>query len=427
MAINNTKGLEALRALSEGGSAGLNAYKSAQSNEAASRTSALQTSLGTQDVGAAVADAQAKYSPKVPTSGLGVGDLSAAANSYLSRASNKLAAQNHEDQERLKFQTLQLNQAKQPSAADQSAMLLGASDAMAEEQRNKTNANPLIDLAGQKEALRAQLTHFDQANPFAAGTPASPELVAARDQQRGDILRQMAGIDEQYGAAANTYAGALGTDAQGLLQQYGTENKGNVQGLVDFLNPREEVARNQIAVGEQGRLRELAPAFGMDPLVAAGKFREGEGQELGRLGQQAKEREFVSGIPSTKEGRTAHAAGQLGLDPEEFTAYSKIPGLKEEEITQAVTGNRETFDSLNEATSQYAADQGYTVKDTKGKAVKVTGMEGYREMLGNLLADATNDDGSPLTPRQKENMRNMLMARNKTFINDNFGKGEGSD
>lgn len=356
MPINNTKGLDALRALSEGGSPALDAYKQSQMKEQSSRTTALNNALGGQDVSQAVAAAQAKYSPKVPTGGIGVNDLAPAANQFLSQAADKLNAQNYEDQANLTLKSEALRRKQnQMSAEDLQNMLYGASDLMAENQKAKAaealSTDPVTALANQKAAQRAQLTAFDQESQANAGLAqaalgGNPEAYAqlqAREQQRGDILRAMAATDEQYKQAADQYTGALGTDSAGLLQRYGTDNPAEVQGMLEFLAPQtgDALARSEraIDVGGQERLRQLAPAFGIDPLKAQGMFREGMGNDLSRVGQSQKESAYVSGAPTAgdRKQQDQELADALGFDSaKDYTTLRSKTRMSDDEIQSAL-------------------------------------------------------------------------------------------
>lgn len=362
MPIRNEKGLAALRALSSGGSAGLNSYNQAQANEAASRTTALQNALGGTDVAAAAQKAQATYAPKVSGRGMGIDNLDVAANSYLSNAANKLAAQNYEGQQNLALQAEALRRKQtEISDKDKQYMLAGAADAMAAQQRGDLEGNQVLapqlgNLAERRDATRAELAAYDQsvANPTALAAASGNETLASeRDPEyRNEILRRMAGLDQQYEAAARQYAGFLGTDAQGLLDAYHQGNadvvRGNVgsDNMIGALQGALETGRSRIDVGEQARLRELAPAFGINPLVAAGMYREGEGQELGRVKQREAEQDYVAG--SAVNQRTAKLGEALQIeDADVFGKALARTGVSDDEAINLLSG--ETGDIVERA------------------------------------------------------------------------------
>lgn len=445
MPINNTKGLEALRALSEGGSAGLNSYKQAQGAEQASRTQALQGALGNNNVMDAAAKAQAQYAPKVNTAGLSTGDLGAAANSYLSRAATKLANQNYEDQQNLAFQGEQLQRQKEEiSPAERMNMLAGAADIMGQGQEqdaaDAVNPEGVQATMAKKNDLRTQLTALDQDTAALAnsGMLLTPGVAQQREQQRGDILRQMAAMDTQFGDLSTKYNQGLGVDpstmtgqAQSaqLAQAYGKEDAGQFNQILQAQAAQRQAlqdeAHRRAVAGGQERLRMLAPAFGIDPLAAAGQFREGEGNDLAREDKINQTESYVSGdVRGTKAQKQAAAAEGLGIDPEDYSVYSKVPGVGDKEIADTVKSDN--WNALDNLTANFVANGGTTVKSATGD-VQLTGLDGYREFLSTAVQGATHADGSALSDKEKQNLINLMMAKNKTAVNDAFGAGEGSD
>jgi hypothetical protein len=436
MPIKNTAALNALKALSTGGSSGLDSYRQAQMSEQSSRTSALNNALGGQDVATAVANAQAKYAPKVDTSGIGVDALGGAADSFLSEAANKLSAQNYEDQASLTLKAEKLRRAEaernQPKPEDIENMLLGAADAMAAEQREGLSADPVTQLAQRKAALRQQLTDFDKTQlegvPTVEGAqflvPEGPlrEAAIARAQalqeQRGNILREMAGVDEQFKGAAEGYTGRLGTDAAGLLQRYQTENPAEVQDMVEFLSPRQAQAERAIDVGEQGRLRELAPMFGIDSNRAAGMFREGEGTALKRTGALNAEEDYVAGKVSQKE-QDAATAEALDMDADTFSAVRKSTRLQAPEIANVMASDN--WQEISDLTTAYAANGGEL--DENGEPIN-TGVEGYRAFVKKSVDAATHADGTALDDKEKQALINLATAYYIPSLKQSFGTGE---
>lgn len=468
MPIKNEKGLAALRALSQGGTPGLDSYKQAQAQEAASRTSALQNALGGTDVAAAAQKAQATYAPKV-TAGAGIDNLDVAANSYLSNASNKLAAQNYEDQQNLALQAEALKR------QNNEQHMLAAADAMAAQQRADLGANlsgdqQLANLAERKADLRSQLTQLDQLNN---ATPAAQvpvygptkemrdlqallavnggdnaqgqeyqrrinELISSgRDKQivgqqanpaigsdqgligtaqrlspdtearRADILAQMAGLDTQFGKASQEYAGRLGTDNKGFLEAYAAADRGDtnaIKALNEYLAPTRETALQQgnarINVGEQARLRALAPAFGIDPLTAAGMFRESEGKELGRVKQAGAEGEYIEGGTSKAEQAAAIKAGAqaTGLSESRYSGLRENTGFTDEEIVGAVQSP--DWGPISEIANEYVG------KDR----TKNTGVAGFRKDVEAKLADLVDETGKPVPDDVKKKMLELAVG-----------------
>lgn len=448
MPINNQKGLEALRALSTGGTPALESYNQAKQAEQASRTTALQDALGGQDVSAAVAKAQAQYAPQVAGGTLGIDNLNVAADSYLSQAANKLSAQNYEDQQNLTLQAAKLR-AKQNEMTTEERMnqLQGASEAWAAEQQGNVAADTQLggqlgNLATRKAILRDQLTAFDQSNPdLLQGAQVTPEALAAREAQRGDILRQMAGLDQQYAASADQYAGLIGTDTKGLLDTYGQADMGNnaaTQDLVGFLAPQAEAAAAQksreIATGTQGRLRELAPAFGIDPLTAAGQFREGEGNDLKRQSAIAAEEDFVAGDTTTqRKAQDEEAASQLGFaSGSDFSTFKKQADMKDEDIISTLQSSE--WSALNDLTDSFIAGEAeFTVPGTDKKVSleERTGKEGLNEAIRELVNNPDNPlvdaEGKPLTTAQRSK---LVQLATRYFGSKAFGvegKGEGTE
>lgn len=440
MPINNPKGLEALKALSSGGSAGLSSYKQAQAAEAQSRTGALQQAIGTQDLGAAVNKAQAQYAPKVTGGGLGIDNLNVAADQYLSQAANKLASRNYEDQQNLTLQAEALRRKQnEVSEEDRQAMLLGASDAMAAQQRGDLEANlqggGLGNLATRKALLREQLTKYDsdlgQNAAFAAisGNPADMERIKAGRQA---ILDQMGALDQQFAQASGQYTGMLGTDNKGLLEAYNAADRGDtaqVQGLVDFLNPRREQAlaegNRSIDVGEQARLRQLAPAFGVDPLVAAGTFRESEGKELGRIGQQGKEQDYVAGQDP------AALADAFGFaNPGDLNAAKKATGLDEQGIADTLSDPAwQGVDDL--AGAFVAGDQTNPLIAGNDERETRTGIEGFRAAIQDYAAqqipmpEGATDEQKREINQARTQIINLAINRYKSQIGGAAGTGTG--
>lgn len=480
MPIKNEKGLAALRALSTGGSAGLDAYKAAQASEAASRTSALQGSLGSLDVGEAVKSAQAKYAPQVAGGDMGISNLNVAADSYLSQAANKLSAQSYEDQQNLTFQAAKLK-AKQNEMTEEERMnqLTGAADAWAAQQTGNVQADAALggqlgNLATRKANLRAQLTAYDQAQnaPGPVQGPTAPmqgpSLAGAGvplEQQgppsamsgpsafgplgvgspvpqgmtREDILGQMAGLDQQYATAAEQYAKFLGADAKGLLGAYADADKGNtdtVKGLVDFLNPTARTSQGtrerDIARGTQGRLRDLAPAFGIDPLTAAGMFREGEGNDLARQNKIAQEEAYVAGDSKAQQAAVDEEnAGQFGFaSGADFNSFKKAADLPDQEIQETLASPG--WDALGQLTDSFISGQEEFEIPGIGKKVLLEGREG-REGLTEAIKEMVNDpslvgpDGKPLDTAAKSK---LIQLASRYYGSKAFGvegKGEGTE
>lgn len=475
MPINNAKGLAALRALAEGGSAGAASYNQAKSSEAASRTTALQNALGGQDVGAAVAAAQAKYSPAVDTSAPSVGNLGAAADSYLSQQASKLASQNYEDQANLTLSAAKLQQKQnEMSAADREAALTGAADVWAEGQKtdlaNTLNHTPLQQLADQKAAQRARLTQFDAeqaaiangtagvgaaasgvqqgtgaaasgvqqgtgvlpggpqgtaagASGMVQGTGALAGLTAAAappaPDPRGDILREMAATDAAYKQAAEGYAGALGTDTKGLLDTYARADQGDAGAVRDLTNwlganqaaPLLETKGRQIDLSGQSRLRALAPAFGIDPLVAAGRYREGEGNDLARMGQIGKENAAATGAATPKERDTATAEG-LGFDNvSDYKAVRTKSRMSDDEIVDAM--NSEAWNGIQDIY------QGAVTGEIPGGAAGL--QEGIKSFVNGLAKPDGMDDS------EWKKKRTQLIQLGSTYFKSPTSTAAGSD
>lgn len=433
MAIDPTK-LDALKALNQGGSPGYDAYQQARQSEAASRTEALRNSLGSQDIYNAAKASQAKFAPMVAnTSFTNASDLAPAANQFLSQAANKLSEQNYEAQSKLALQGEAIKrQQNQLSEADKIKYLQGAADLAGEEDRSKLqeslNTQSLSDLAGKKEALRGQLTEFDKAHDIiAAGGNLSAEQVMANDQARGDILRQMADVDAQYNAAAQGYANTLGTDTKGLLEAYGTDQASKVGDLLNYLAPQRQealdVGNRKIDVGSQQRMRELAPAFGINPLMAQGMFQEGEGNDLQRLNQQAQQQSYIAGggTKAQQAAKDEAAAQQLGFSSgSDFASFKKSANMDENSINQ--TMNSSEWAKLGDMADQFVAG---------GPAVEQfgTGREGFRSAMQSIVNGEgdqalVNPDGTPYTTKQKAN---LIKLADKYFGAQIFGvQGKGA-
>lgn len=441
MPIKNEKGLAALRALSEGGSPGLQAYKQSQQAEQASRTTALQNALGGQDVAAAAAKAQAQYAPQIANAGLGIDNLNVAADSYLSRASNKLAAQKYEDQQNLTLQAEALRrQQNEISQQERMQQLQGAADIMAEQQRGDLEANfsgnqQLNNLAIRKANLRDQLTAYDQSmapnltTAALSGNPANVEQIKAG---REDILRQMGALDQQFQEASGQYAGLLGTDNKGFLDAYAAADRGDVEAikaLNEYLNPTREAVLGQqsraIDAGEQQRLRDLAPAFGINELTAAGMFREGEGKGLQREQQRQAEAGYIAGQSPDV------VADQFGFaDAKDLNAAKKATGLDEQGI--ADTMSDPAWRGVDDLAQAFVANDQTNplIAGTEDRETR-RGIEGFRAALQDYAAEqvpmpeGATEDQKRQVNQARTQIINLAINRYKPAIAGAAGTGVG--
>jgi hypothetical protein len=424
MPINNTKGLDALRALSEGGSAGLNAYKQAQGAEQASRTTALQNALGGQDVAAAAAKAQAQYAPKVPTQGLNVGDLGAAANSYLSQAANKLSAQNYEDQQNL---TLQGESLRRHAVSDKDRMLMlqGASDIKAEGDQEAANkqiegqygTNAIGTAMEQRKAQAAQLAQLQQGIQASGGGLATPETAA----QVAALQAQIGQSDQALRGLLGKYAMSAGTDANGFNAAVDEGDMGKVEGLVNFLTPQitqnrqaaEGEAKRKIEMGGQERLRQLAPAFGVNPLVAAGQFQEGKGDDLAIAGNKAKQDAYIADAPtaSDRKAQDAQVADSLGFDsPTDFTRLRSKTGMGTEDIVGAMQSPH--WGKIQEIANGVATGE------------IENGSEGFSDTVKNYVNSLTGPDGKQMSQKERAALIELANTYFKPGTTAAAGKGE---
>lgn len=443
MPIRNEKGLAALRALSTGGSAGLDSYKQAQQAENASRTEALGTALGGTDQTANIAATQAKYAPQVNTGGLGIDNLGVAADSFLSRAADKLGAQKYENQQNLAFQAAALKQKEDEITAEERMnQLQGASEAWAAQQAGNVQADAQLggqlgNLATRKAGARDQLTAYDEQTRALIG--ANPQLAAERQAGRDQILRQMAGIDEQYNAASGQYADFLGTDNKGLLENYSRADQGDTSGvknLVDFLNPQAAAAQGmrerEIEMGTQGRLRDLAPAFGIDPLTAAGQFREGEGNDLARAAARGKQDAYVAGDSAAQRAAAEdEAAPAFGFSSgKDFSAFKKSADLPDEEIE--ATLNSPGWGAIGQLADSFITGQADFEIPGTGRSLSLegrTGREGLTEAIKEMVNDPTlvGPDGKPLDTAAKSKLIQLATRYYGAKAFGVEGKGEGTE
>lgn len=406
MASFDRSKLGALNALAGGGSPALEAYRQSQQAEQASRTTALQNALGGQDVAAAAAKAQAQYAPKVDTSGglQNASNLLPAADSYLSRESAKLAADSYESQQRLTLQAEALRRKQDEiSERDRLLMLQGAADIKAENQKNLLSGTPLAEVLGRKEALRQQLTAYDAAHGQVVGgdnNTLTPEQIAQRDAERNAIVQQMAATDAQYRDVASQFAGSLGLDANGLNEAYAREDFGGVRGLMDYLRPQTDQETRKVDVSNNARLRELAPGFGVDPLLAAGMFRD-QDEKLTGVSNEQNVSDYVTNGPQDREQEkilNQFGALQTGLGVNQYASVKNTTGLNDEEIINAVQSP--DWSAISEIAFDYVGED----------RTKTSGVSGFKKDVSERLKNWVREDGTPYSDEEKSRMLNLAVA-----------------
>lgn len=419
MPIDQSK-LDALKTLATGGSAGLDAYRQAQSAESASRTDALKGALGGQDVYAAAQKAQAQYAPNVGTKGFAdAANLAPAANQFLDQGAQKLSQQAHENQQNLLYQIAQMK------GANAKEQLAGAADVYGQSQRDT--------LAGGQSQLQATVARkqelLNEKNRLALQVPQgsdsgmgfTPEQQAANAQRVAQIDAELGGLDRQYGDQAARYAGALGLDANGLNAAYQSGDNNKVADLLGYLKGNEGEAQRKIDMGGQERLRELAPAFGIDPLAAVGMFQRGEGNDLQRTGTEQKQEDYISGTPSADD-----QAQMLGYaDAGALKSAQKATGMGVEDLAR--TAQSDNFRQIDQLTQAYTAEGGDTYTDAEGKQTQDTGLEGYRNAVHRWVSGAKHPDGTDLTNSEKQQLINLATSTFNKRIQAAFGKGESGD
>lgn len=406
MASFDRSKLGALNALAGGGSPALEAYRQSQQAEQASRTTALQNALGGQDVAAAAAKAQAQYAPKVDTSGgfQNASNLLPAADSYLSRESAKLAADSYESQQRLTLQAEALRRKQDEiSERDRLLMLQGAADIKAENQKNLLSGTPLAEVLGRKEALRQQLTAYDAAHGQVVGGDSNtltPEQIAQRDAERNAIIQQMAATDAEYRDVASQFAGSLGLDANGLNEAYAREDFGGVRGLMDYLRPQADQETRKVDVSNNARLRELAPGFGVDPLLAAGMFRD-QDEKLTDVSNEQNVNDYVNNGPRDREQEkllNQFGALQTGLSTGQYAGIKNSTGMDDEEIIGAIQSP--DWGPISEIAYDYVGED----------RTKTSGVSGFKKDVAERLKNWVREDGTPYSDADKERMLALAVA-----------------
>lgn len=348
MPIDQSK-LDALKSLASGGSPGLDAYRQAQQAEQATRTDALKGALGGQDVYAAAQKAQAQYAPNVGRNPFAdAANLQPAANQFLNAGAEKLANQAYEAQQNLTLEAEGLRRAQQGKY--QKEMLQGAADVYGQKQREDLTGKGIQDVQSKRTALQnlqalQQTQGLQDPALYAQQEAALKQQLGLAPDQAVDVAALQAGIDQQAKQAFGTYAGALGRDTKGLEEAYASGDNQRLADLMNYLAPEAEKRGREVDLEGNKRLRELAPAFGIDPLAAAGMFRRAEGITSGlkQAQTEAAGEQYVSGEPTAKEAKAARAqqdadiAGQLGF--ESSTDYTKLRSkakMSDEEIVGAL-------------------------------------------------------------------------------------------